>query len=263
VALLAARQRGGLTFARAGLALGAVAVILVPTVWSAGTATASSGIGALAQAGPSVGFGGFGGRDAPGGQRGGSRGPGGAGGFGGPGGFGGGSAGGRRGGGFGVGDTLTAEQQRIVAYAVRNSPNAEIKLAVAGSSMAVAPYIIDTDQTIIGMGGFAGSDNAPSVDQIAQWVVAGKLRFVLVSASGPDGRGGGGFAALAGGGGGGGANYTAARDGWVKQHCTVVNPSAYGGSAGAQPASGLPAGMSAIADAIGLGQQSLYDCALK
>ncbi|HWE91657.1 MAG TPA: glycosyltransferase family 39 protein [Pseudonocardiaceae bacterium] len=258
LALLAARPGGGRTFARAGLALGAVAVILVPTVWSAGTATASGGIGALAQAGPSVGFGNFGGGAAggEGGQRGGQRGSGG--GVGGPGGFGGADggkgAGGQAGGGFGRSASLTAEQQRIVDYVVRNAPNAEIKLAVEGGSMTTSPYIIDTDQTIIGMGGFAGSDNAPSVGQLTRWVAAGKLRYVLVSSSG---RGGGGFAGLMGG----GTNYPAARDQWVKQNCTVVNPSAYGGTTAGQSDNGLPGGMAAIADAIGFGAQSLYDCA--
>lgn len=282
--LLVARPGGRVTVGRAGLVLGGVALLLVPTVWSAGTALASGGAAGLAQAGPSVSFAGLaqavggGARGGPGGGTGGA----------------GGGAGGRQVGGFAGfggagGASLTAEQQRIVDYVVRNAPNARIKLAIAGSSMAAAPFIINTDQTIIGMGGFFGADNAPSVNQLAQWVASGQLRFVLLTGSsrdggpvgggpggGPGGGGPGGGPGGGGTGGGsasrlggltGGVNYSTQRDLWVRQHCTAVNPSAYGGtsanSAGANVPGGLPGGLVAIANAAGIGQQSLYDCAAK
>jgi 4-amino-4-deoxy-L-arabinose transferase-like glycosyltransferase len=255
VARLGGRVTGRVTAGRVGLVLGGVALLLVPTVWSASTALASGGGSGLAQAGPSTGFGGPGGAgSARGGPRGGA-----------------GGAGGRQGSGFAGfagsrGGGLTAEQQRIVDYVVRKAPNARIKLAIAGSSMGAAPFIINTDQTIIGMGGFLGADNAPSVNQLAQWVASGQLRFVLLAASGPGG-GAGGPRGAALGGLTGGVNYSTQRDLWVRQHCTVVDPSAYGGasanSAGADVPGGLPGGMAGGLAAIGFGQQSLYDCAVK
>jgi hypothetical protein len=45
--------------------------------------------------------------------------------------------------------------------------------------MSMASYIIGTDETVIGMGGFMGADNSPSVAQLTGWVAEGKLKFVL------------------------------------------------------------------------------------
>lgn len=63
------------------------------------------------------------------------------------------------------------------------------------------------------MGGFRGTDPAPTLAQFEQYVKQGKLHYVLTG-----GRGGLG---------GGGASVTS----WVEQNCAVVPVSAYGGSA--------------------------------
>ncbi|HTI23909.1 MAG TPA: glycosyltransferase family 39 protein [Kutzneria sp.] len=222
--------------ARIAAVLGIVAVLLAPGVWSAAAAVDSGsagGPGGLATAGPPGG--GFGG-GAPGGRRGGGQGgfPGGQGGAGGfPGGqqlspeqleqleqrFGGGRGG--RG-----GSTLTAEDKKILDYVVKNAPNAKIKLAVEGGAMASETFIVNSDVTVIGMGGFMGTDNAPSVDLLKQWQSEGSLGFVLAG-------GAGGF-------GGRGGGVAQERTQWVQQNCKVVPASAYGG-----------------------GSQTLYDCVTK
>ncbi|GAA2802439.1 ArnT family glycosyltransferase [Crossiella cryophila] len=131
----------------------------------------------------------------------------------------GGAAGGMRqgpGGGFaGRGTALTAEQRKILDYANANSRGAQIVLAVEGGSMGASAFLINSDVTVIGMGGFSGGDPAPSVDQLSQWKAEGKLAFVL--SEGPGGRGGRGGAT--------------GRATWIEQNCTLVDPSGYGGTA--------------------------------
>jgi 4-amino-4-deoxy-L-arabinose transferase-like glycosyltransferase len=149
-----------------------VAILLAPAVWSAAGAFASTANAGIPTAGPSGDRGpGSGGRQLPPGN-----GPGG--------GF----------GGFG-GDqdnaTLTADEQKILDYAKAHASGAQIVLAVEGGSQAAANYIMATDETVIGMGGFGGGDPAPSATQLADWVREGKLRFIL-EGGGRGGRGRGG-----------------------------------------------------------------------
>jgi 4-amino-4-deoxy-L-arabinose transferase-like glycosyltransferase len=110
---------------------------------------------------------------------------------------------------------LTAQDRRILAYAAKAAPGARITLALEEPSMQAAQWIIDSDVTVIGMGGFDGTDNAPTTAQLADWVRTGQLRFVL----GQQQRG---FAR--------GGTASTQRDDWVRQHCAVVAPSVYGGS---------------------------------
>jgi 4-amino-4-deoxy-L-arabinose transferase-like glycosyltransferase len=193
ITLVLARLRGSGAGRRIGMALAGVALLAVPAVWSGTTAFAVTRAGgAMAQAGPVTGFGGGFARPQSGG---GSRG--------GPG-----------------QSTLTAQDQRILSYVTKNAPNARIKLALEESSMQAATWIIDSDVTVIGMGGFMGTDDAPTTAQLSDWVATGQLRFVLAQQAGGFARGGG--------------TTSTARSTWVKQHCTVMSPSAYGGSGGGQ-----------------------------
>ncbi|MGW6446568.1 ArnT family glycosyltransferase [Lentzea sp. NPDC055074] len=184
---------------RAGLVASVVAVLLVPAVWSTATAATASPNGVMPAAGPAQREGGmiFSGTRPPGGNR---------------------PArpqigmmpGGRE---------LTDEQRRILSYAKENSGGAKITLAVAGSAQMASPFIMNSDEVVIGMGGFSGSDDAPSVDQLQAWVSSGDLKFVLgggdrMGARGPDGRGDNG------------------RQEWIGAHCSAVDPSAYGGGSG-------------------------------
>ncbi|KOV84022.1 glycosyltransferase family 39 protein [Nocardia sp. NRRL S-836] len=211
---------------RTGLVAAVVAVLLVPAVWSTATAATASGNGVMPAAGPSQGgvgqlfrYGQVPGGQLPGGQvpggqvppngvqpPGGTRqAPNGRGNRGpqlvGPG-FGGGRA------------ELSDEQRKILDYAKEHSGGAEITLAVAGAAQAAAPFIMGSDEVVIGMGGFSGSDNAPSVDQLQAWVSEGRLKFVLGNAGGMGGRGG----------------TDNGRQEWIGQHCSTVDPSLYGGS---------------------------------
>ncbi|MFD1051936.1 hypothetical protein ACFQ1S_43430, partial [Kibdelosporangium lantanae] len=77
-------------------------------------------------------------------------------------------------------DCLGNEYNGIPAKA--HASGAQIVLAIEGGSQAAANYIMATDETVIGMGGFGGGDPAPSVTQLATWVREGRLRFVLEGA---------------------------------------------------------------------------------
>jgi 4-amino-4-deoxy-L-arabinose transferase-like glycosyltransferase len=201
--------------------LGVVALLLAPGVWSTATAFASSG-GAMAQAGPPGFAFGRGRVDPAGFDRIGGEPP-------------------ARVRGAMAGD-LTTEQRKILAYAQAHSPGMRITLAVEGGAMAAEAYLIHSDAVIVGMGGFSGQDPAPAVATLAQWVARGQLRFVLTGGQGPRDRGVPG--------GGSRVGVSAQRTQWVQQHCAVVNPGSYGGSA---PARGTAAGPFDRADV-------LYDC---
>jgi 4-amino-4-deoxy-L-arabinose transferase-like glycosyltransferase len=246
--------------------LAVVALLLAPGVWSAATAFASTGFGAMAQAGPPGSM--FGGRrgmqqqlqHSPLGANPAIR---------------------------GMADqlaqgqmpqqmrgamsgSLTADQRQILSYAQVHSGGARIALAVEGGAMSAESYLLNSNATVIGMGGFSGGDPAPTVQQLAQWVQQGQLKFVLMAQRGDFGgantqRGGqqapangrqpvGGANAQPPGGNFGGlgrSTATTQRIQWVQQHCKVVPPSAYGGTPQSQQQqSPLPFG----------GAQTLYQC---
>lgn len=100
----------------------------------------------------------------------------------------------------------------LVQYLVANRNGASWIVAVS-SSQEAAPTIIDTGEPVMAIGGFTGSDNALSVDQLKEYVAAGKLRYFIA------GGGRGGF-------GGGDAEVTR----WVEEHGTLVDASEWGGS---------------------------------
>ncbi|MFL6122232.1 ArnT family glycosyltransferase [Actinophytocola sp.] len=238
--------------------VGLVTLLLTPAAWSLATASAANPVGAMPAAGPSAGGIGSGqgmaalaemaggnGAFPPSGQNtnvpGGVTPPGGAGGM--PGGMGGLGGGGMPGAMTGANTSLTDEQRKILDYARKNSGSAEITLAVNSAASAVASYIINSDLTVIGMGGFMGSDNSPSTDQLAQWVREGKLKFVMGSGigdatSGFMGRRNGMAAAQQ-------------RQKWIEQNCTAVDPTAYGGSKDNQQQTANPM--------MG-GGETLYEC---
>ena len=110
-------------------------------------------------------------------------------------------------------------------------------------SSAAASIILATDGIpVMAMGGFRGTDAAPTLAQFEQYVKQGKVHYVLAGARG--GLGGGGF-------GGGSGGTVASVTSWVEQNCTAVPASAY--SAGSAATSG---GTGTAADAA----QTLYRC---
>ncbi len=193
--------------------LAVVTLLAAPGVWSTATAVAASG-GAMAQAGPSGSR--FGGgradraREMPVQFRGAMRGD------------------------------LTAEQNKILAYAQANSAGSRIALAVDGGAMAAEAYLIHSDAMIVGMGGFSGQDPVPAVATLTQWVRQGQLRFVLTSGREFGDAGGRGIR----------GGVSALRTQWVQQHCAVVNPASYGGAAPTRAKAANPTDRSEV----------LYDC---
>ncbi|GHB84642.1 hypothetical protein GCM10010306_094200 [Streptomyces umbrinus] len=152
----------------------------------------------------------------------------------------GGAPGGR--GGPGGGGELTADQRKILQYAVKQAPDARIKLAVEGGALSAGSFILGTDETVIGMGGFTNSDNAPSVAQLKEWTKNGELRYILGS-----GTNGGGPGGMSGG-------YAEQRSDWIADNCTKVPASSYG-STSSEEDSGAVMGFG--------GAGVLYDCAAK
>jgi 4-amino-4-deoxy-L-arabinose transferase-like glycosyltransferase len=93
-----------------------------------------------------------------------------------------------------------------IAYLEAHQGSAKYLVAASGSQ-TTAGIIIATGKPVVTIGGFNGGDAAPTVDQLAQMVADGQLKYVLVSD-------GGGF-----GGRGGSSELTS----WVKAHGTAVD----------------------------------------
>jgi 4-amino-4-deoxy-L-arabinose transferase-like glycosyltransferase len=205
----------------------------------------------IATAGPTTTAGGVGGAGGPGGQGGGpGGGPGASGATAGtrtstrPGGGTGGSGtptGARPSAASGGGGGASTVNAALVRYLEQHQGSATYLVAVNGSQ-AAAPFILESGKAVIAMGGFGGTDPAPTLSQFEHLVATGKVHYVYVSsgAGGGSGTPGGARAGAggrsatpsAGGAGGGGqtASTTSAVDAWVEKHGTVVSSSAYGGS---------------------------------
>jgi 4-amino-4-deoxy-L-arabinose transferase-like glycosyltransferase len=124
---------------------------------------------------------------------------GGFGGFGGPG-----------GGGPGTASTDSA----LISYLLANQDGATWIVATT-SAQEAGSLELAAGKPVMAMGGFTGSDPAPSLDEFKALVAGGKVRYVLVS-----GRGGFGPA--------GGSSSVSAIDRWAE---SVGTPVSYGGSA--------------------------------
>lgn len=120
------------------------------------------------------------------------------------------------------GGRSSAVSKQLIAYLEAHRGGATWLVAVRGSSAAAA-IILETGGTpVMAMGGYTGSDPAPTLSQLRQYISQGRLHYVL---AGGRGRRTGG---------------TALVNPWVKQNCTVVSPSAYGASASTGAARGGP-----------------------
>jgi 4-amino-4-deoxy-L-arabinose transferase-like glycosyltransferase len=125
---------------------------------------------------------------------------------------------GTRGGGAGLGlaGAGGATSSKLIDYLTAHRDGATWLVAVQGSSAAAAIILQTGGLPVMAMGGFRGTDPAPTLAQLEQYVTQGKLHYVL---TGGGGLGGGGF----GGRGGGTTSVTS----WVEQNCTAVPASAY------------------------------------
>lgn len=140
------------------------------------------------------------------------------------------------------GGSLSSQQQRVLEYVSVRVGERRIPLAVSGGAQRAASYIIHSDMTVVGMGGFTGSDNAPTVDQLTRWRRTDQLGFVLLG--GPEGmrrnnadtqgrdrsqsQDGGADVSQQAGPPGGGFGRDSGRMQWVEQTCTAVDPAMLG-----------------------------------
>jgi 4-amino-4-deoxy-L-arabinose transferase-like glycosyltransferase len=100
----------------------------------------------------------------------------------------------------------------VEQYLLANRGRATYLAAVSGSQIA-APLMLATGQPVITMGGFAGTDPAPTAGQLQRLIQSGQVRFVLAADRVPvanDGSPGPGL----------GGDRARAR--WVTAHCTAV-----------------------------------------
>ncbi|MEV5955411.1 glycosyltransferase family 39 protein [Streptomyces sp. NPDC051987] len=149
--------------------------------------------------------------------------------------------------------TLTSDQRKILDFATEHSDGARITLAIDGGAQSAAAFILSSDTTVIGMGGFSGTDDAPSVRQLQKWTKDGELRYILGSGSS------GGIGAMMGGKNG----VASQRSTWISKHCAKVPAKKYGGTSSSGTSS--PDGSGSAAGGImgRTGTTTLYDCAAK
>jgi 4-amino-4-deoxy-L-arabinose transferase-like glycosyltransferase len=85
--------------------------------------------------------------------------------------------------GGGPGATGTADDSALLEYLVKNRGDALWIVAANGSGEA-GSIELATGLPVMAMGGFTGSDPAPSLDQLKSYVASGKLRYVLIGGNG-------------------------------------------------------------------------------
>jgi 4-amino-4-deoxy-L-arabinose transferase-like glycosyltransferase len=95
----------------------------------------------------------------------------------------------------------------LIKYLEAHKGNAKYLVAVASSNEA-DPIILATNQPVIALGGFSGSDPILSTSQLAALVKSGTVSYFLLSGSGSGGPGGGSQSAL----------IT-----WIKQHAKMIS----------------------------------------
>jgi 4-amino-4-deoxy-L-arabinose transferase-like glycosyltransferase len=130
----------------------------------------------------------------------------------------GGFGGGRPGSGGFPGDAAGTDDA-LVAWLLEHHGTETWLVAVSSANQA-GPLQIASGVPVMAMGGFMGSDPAPTRDQLAVYVREGRLRYVLLG-----GQGGFGGPAGPGGffGGDGQGNVAADRAQWVTSECTPVD----------------------------------------
>ena len=108
----------------------------------------------------------------------------------------------------------------LVSFLEKNQGSAKFLVAVEGAGSA-EPIILATGKPVIAMGGFNGSDPAPTLEQFKQMVEDGEVHYVLV---------GGGMGGNGGGPGGGGGTTSSITQ-WVEQNGKAVSADQYSGTA--------------------------------
>jgi hypothetical protein len=106
-----------------------------------------------------------------------------------------------------VGDFGVATNAGLIEYLVRNQGTATWIVAAQGSGNAAAIQLA-AGAPVLTMGGFSGTDPAPTEAQLRALIATGELRYVLVGGQG--------------GPGGPGGLSTRALDAWVRGACAAI-----------------------------------------
>ncbi len=124
----------------------------------------------------------------------------------------------------------------LTSYLAANRGSATWIVAVTSANSA-GPIELATGLPVMAMGGFTGSDPAPTIAELQAYVASGDLRYVIVGGGGGGQAGGTTATPTSTSSAGSGSDATAAtRNAWVMSTCTLVD---YGGT----------------------GTSTLYDCA--
>jgi 4-amino-4-deoxy-L-arabinose transferase-like glycosyltransferase len=137
-------------------------------------------------------------------------------------------------------DDTTQVEARLVRYLEANRGTTRYLLATQ-SAMTASPFILQTGQPVMALGGFSGSDPILTTDELVQRVADHDVRYFLLQGGRPFSMGDlppdvqdifagdGPFA----GGLFGGASSAAALTRWITTNCAQVAPSAWGGTTSA------------------------------
>ena len=107
------------------------------------------------------------------------------------------------------------DQQAVSAALTTLLKNAGTTWSAATiGSQSAAPLELQSGTAVIAIGGFSGSDNAPTLAQFKALVAAGKIHYFIGGSGGAGGAGG--FSGPGGRGGSGSSAITA----WVEKHFT-------------------------------------------
>ena len=117
----------------------------------------------------------------------------------------------------------SATDTALIRYLQAHRGSAKYLVAVVSSNEADS-IILETNQPVMALGGFSGSDPILTTTQLAALVKSGAVRFFLLNGSDGAGPGGSGQSAL----------IT-----WIKQHSTVVSSSQWQSSSKSSISSGF------------------------
>ena len=88
-----------------------------------------------------------------------------------------------RGGGFGGGGFGQQDNSELISYLQQNRGGAKFLLVVFGG-MSAAPFITQTKDNVMPVGGFDGQDPTPSLEKFKVLVKQGDVKYVLLGGSG-------------------------------------------------------------------------------
>ena len=123
---------------------------------------------------------------------------------------------------FGSGGMSNANTA-LISYLEAHKGNAKYLVAVVSSNEADS-IILETNQPVMALGGFSGSDPILTTSQLAALVKSGEVRYFLLNSSGNGGPGGSGQSTLIS---------------WITQHSKVISSSQWQSGSASSTSSGF------------------------